>query len=54
MKIIGKLLKKSTEIGYKRINRKNIDHQNQLTVLNSLLEKLQYQIRLKLISMSLS
>jgi len=39
MKIIGKLLKKSTEIGYKRINRKNIDHQNQLTVLNSLLEK---------------
>ena len=39
MKIIGKLLKKSTEIGYKRINRKNIDHQNQLTVLRSLLEK---------------
>ena len=37
MKIIGRLLKKSSEISYRRINRKNIDYRNQLIVLNKLL-----------------
>ena len=38
MKIIGRLLKKSTELSYRRINRKHIDYKNQLLVL----KKLQY------------
>lgn len=41
MKIIGKLLKKTTEIGYKRINRKQLSYQNQLNVLSDLLHRAQ-------------
>lgn len=41
MKIIGSLLKKTSEIGYKRINRKQLSYQNQLMVLNGLLKKAQ-------------
>jgi len=37
MKIIGRLLKKSTELSYRRINRKHIDYKNQLLVLKKLL-----------------
>ena len=37
MKIIGRLLKKSSEISFRRINRKNIDYKNQLLVLCKLL-----------------
>ena len=38
MKIIGRLLKKSTAISYKRINRRHIDYKNQLIVLRRLLD----------------
>ena len=38
MKIIGRLLKKSTAISYKRINRRHIDYKNQLFVLRRLLQ----------------
>ena len=38
MKIIGRLLKKSTAISHKRINRRHIDYKNQLFVLRRLLQ----------------
>ena len=38
MKIIGRILKKSTDISYKRINRRHIDYKNQLIVLRRLLD----------------
>lgn len=41
MKIIGRLIKKSTELGYKRINRKEVSYQNQLSVLAGLILKAQ-------------
>ena len=37
MKIIGRLLKKSTELSFKRINRRHVDYKNQLLVLRKLL-----------------
>ena len=39
MKIIGRLIKKTTEIGYRRINRKMLGHQHQELVLRNLLIK---------------
>lgn len=39
MKIIGRLIKKTTEISYKRGNRKLPSYQHQLTTLNELLNK---------------
>ena len=41
MKIIGRLIKKTTEIGYKRINRKQLSYKNQLSTLKELLVKAQ-------------
>lgn len=39
MKIIGRLIKKTTELGYRRINRKMVGHQHQEVVLKSLMTK---------------
>jgi len=39
VKIIGRLIKKTTEIGYRRVNRKLIGHQHQTLVLKELLNK---------------
>lgn len=39
MKIIGRLIKKTTELGYRRINRKMVGHQHQEVVLKSLMIK---------------
>lgn len=39
MKVIGRLIKKTTELGYRRINRKTIGHQHQEVVLKSLMLK---------------
>lgn len=39
MKIIGRLIKKTTELGYRRINRKMLGHQHQEIVLRSLMVK---------------
>ena len=39
MKIIGRLIKKTTELGYRRINRKLIGYQHQLQVLSNLVNK---------------
>ena len=41
MKVIGRLIKKTTEIGFKRINRKQLSYRNQLDVLMALLKKAQ-------------
>ena len=41
MKIIGRLIKKTTEIGFKRINRKQLSYKNQLSTLTELLSKAQ-------------
>jgi phenylacetate-coenzyme A ligase PaaK-like adenylate-forming protein len=42
MKIIGRLIKKTTELGYKRINRKQLSYQHQLNTLVDLLTKAQH------------
>ena len=42
MKIIGRLIKKTTEIGFKRINRKQLSYQHQLNTLTELLGKAQH------------
>jgi len=42
MKIIGRLIKKTTEIGFKRINRKQLSYQHQLNTLTELLSKAQH------------
>lgn len=42
MKIIGRLIKKTTELGYKRINRKQLSYQHQLNTLVGLLTKSQH------------
>ncbi|NDB34073.1 MAG: GH3 auxin-responsive promoter [Flavobacteriia bacterium] len=39
MKIIGRLIKKTTELGYRRINRKLISHHHQTIVLTELINK---------------
>lgn len=41
MKVIGRLIKKTTEIGFKRINRKQLSYRNQLDVLIALIKKAQ-------------
>ena len=41
MKVIGRLIKKTTEIGFKRINRKQLSYQHQLRTLNELLTRAQ-------------
>ena len=41
MKVIGRLIKKTTEIGFKRINRKQVSYQHQLSTLNELLTRAQ-------------
>ena len=42
MKIIGRLIKKTTEIGFKRINPKQLSYQHQLNTLTELLSKAQH------------
>lgn len=41
MKVIGRLIKKTTGIGFKRINRKQLSYRNQLDVLLSIIKKAQ-------------